>query len=556
VLVVALVAVVATGGCTSFADSADGSDADPGPAASDSAGSVVTTAPEAPVTVVADPDPVEIAVATSRALFDRSPVVVTAPVGDGAAVLLGASAAVGLGVPLLLEPDSVDSSGTVTDELARLGADTVLAVGQADAPATAGSTAGPDVVPVPASRAAVAEVTGLDLGETRDVREGREVAAVAALDPAEPVVLQPGDAPPVAGEAVNGPLPAVERGDPVAGTVVLATPGADSVAAVGTARAAGVLVVVIDASDPRDSLVVREALAEAAADAVVAVGTAWTEVPGVDWKFATALAGDELPGGGQLLFPERMLVALYGHPGSPALGVLGEQGLDDSIKRAREHAAEYGNLVHRKVVPAFEIIATVASSAAGPDGNYSAESDPEDLRPWVEAAGEAGIYVLLDLQPGRTDFLTQAEQYRSLLELPHVGLALDPEWRLRPDQVHLTEVGSVSVDEVNQVAGWLADLTRELALPQKLFVVHQFRQAMLPERERLDMGRDELAMMIHVDGQGSQGDKQATWQAIRQGAPPGVFWGWKNFYDEDQPMLTPQLTVAQVDPLPELISYQ
>ena len=34
----------------------------------------------------------------------------------------------------------------------------------------------------------------------------------------------------------------------------------------------------------------------------------------------------ELPGGGRVVFPGRRLVALYGHPGAPSLGVLGEQG--------------------------------------------------------------------------------------------------------------------------------------------------------------------------------------------------------------------------------------
>ena len=92
------------------------------------------------------------------------------------------------------------------------------------------------------------------------------------------------------------------------------------------------------------------------------------------------------------------------------------------------------------VVPAFEIIATVADSRAGDDGNYSNESPLDDLRPWIEAAGEAGLYVLLDLQPGRTDFLTQARLYEEFLRLPYVGLALDPEWRLGPDQFHLRAV--------------------------------------------------------------------------------------------------------------------
>jgi hypothetical protein len=263
----------------------------------------------------------------------------------------------------------------------------------------------------------------------------------------------------------------------------------------------------------------------------------------------------ELPGGGRTLFPGRMLVALYGHPGDPALGALGEQDIGASIERAREQAAAYKNLVGVPVVPAFEIIATVASTSPGPDGNYSTESTPEELKPWVDAAGKAGIYVILDLQPGRTEFLHQALLYRSLLEQPHVGIALDPEWRLGPNQQHLTETGSVGIDEVNTVAAWLARLTRDKDLPQKLFVLHQFKTAMISGRERLDVSRPQLAMMIHADGQGAWSDKQETWQVLREHAPY-VHWGWKNFIDEDKPMLTPQQTIAWVVPRPDLITYQ
>ena len=69
----------------------------------------------------------------------------------------------------------------------------------------------------------------------------------------------------------------------------------------------------------------------------------------------------------------------------------------------------------------------------------------------MDAAREAGVYVMLDLQPGRTDFLTQAKRYEELLAQPHVGLALDPEWRLGPQQLHLEQIGSVGIDEVNSV---------------------------------------------------------------------------------------------------------
>ncbi len=165
------------------------------------------------------------------------------------------------------------------------------------------------------------------------------------------------------------------------------------------------------------------------------------------------------------------------------------------------------------------------------------------------------MFVILDLQPGRTDFLTQAQRYAELLREPHVGLALDPEWRLRPDQVHLRQIGSVDGAEVDAVAAWLAELTRAEGLPQKMFVLHQFSPSMIANRQVVRTDRPELQVVIHVDGQGSPGAKVGTWNAIRQGAAPGIAWGWKNFLDEDLPMLTPEQTWA-VAPRPDLVTYQ
>jgi hypothetical protein len=553
-LVLAL--VLSTSACTSFSESLSGSATGSSAGRPTSAGSAATTVPDSALTVLADADPVATAAAMSKALFARSPVVVLARADDRAGVLVAASAAVGLGAPLLLEPGSGGVPDAVATEVARLGAGTVLAVGEADGGAIGSDTE--EVVAVPADPAAVTEATGLEFGSSEPVDGDGAAAAVAALDPDGPAALRPEDAPrPTGDTGETGSVPAFERGDPLAGTVVLAVGGADSVAALATARAAGAQAVLTGGgTDPRSSTEVLDALAEADPDAVVALGAEFAAEEGLEWKLETAVTDARLPGGGQVLFPGRMLVALYGHPGTAALGVLGEQPVEAAVDRARAHAAPYESLVGTPVVPAFEIIATVASSSAGPDGNYSAEADPEVLRPWVDAAEEAGLYVLLDLQPGRTDFVTQAERYRSLLQRPHVGLALDPEWRLGPNEVHLTQVGSVDVEEVNRVVTWLADLTRENVLPQKLLVLHQFRVDMLPGRERLDLSRDELAVMVHADGQGSQGDKQATWRTLHGGASPSLFWGWKNFYDEDLPMLTPEQTLAQVSPRPDLVSYQ
>jgi hypothetical protein len=311
----------------------------------------------------------------------------------------------------------------------------------------------------------------------------------------------------------------------------------------------------VDNPDPRTDDDVIKTLAGQSTTRVLALGSVFGPPDRLRRRIDTAAAGALLPGGGQVLFPGRRMIALYGHPGDAGLGSLGEQSLAAAITRARKVAASYSSLVDETVVPAFEIIATVASSSAGPDGNYSSESSIAHLRPWVDAARQAGIYVVLDLQPGRTDFLTQAKRYTQLLMQPHVGLALDPEWRLKPGQRHLEQIGSVSAAEINKTAAWLADLTREHKLPQKVLMLHQFRLDMITNRASVVTAHDELRVVIHADGFGTSGEKFNTWNALHLNPPPNVRWGWKNFYDEDQPTFTPRQTVA-VAPSPVFISYQ
>lgn len=519
--------------------------------------------PDEPTTVLPFDGPVRGAVSLSETLFEDAPLAVVAPADDQDAQLTAASTAVALGAPLLLAASGgaadEPAAGPVEEELGRLGVRTVVVVGPADVALDPADEAdGADVVRVGTSDD-VARLLDADLPE--ETVEGSRTDAVVGLDREQPVLLVPADGTaPGTGAAERHDdepdLPPTELGEAPDGGLVLLAGGPADLAAAATARAAGWDVVVVPGGDPRARSRTVQAVADVAPLAVVAVGSAFGGAEALSWKVETAATGVELPGGGQTLFPGRRMIALYGSPGVPALGLLGEQGLAETVTRAQEYADAYEPLTDDVVVPAFEIIVTVASAGAGPDGQYSNRLPAESFVPWVEAAQEAGVYVVLDLQPGRTDFLTQAREYEELLRYPHVGLALDPEWRLLPDQVHLRQIGHVEIDEVNAVVDYLADLTREHALPQKLLVLHQFRLAMIRDRERLHTTRDELAVLIHADGQGSQPAKQDTWRALRAGAPEGVWWGWKNFIDEDTPMLTPEQTFEGVSPVPDFVSYQ
>jgi hypothetical protein len=381
----------------------------------------------------------------------------------------------------------------------------------------------------------------------RDILDvGVTPGQLSAQVPGVRIVTDPADA------------PATRTSRPLSDVVLLVRLGDTSLgaeAAAATARDAGARIISVRGSDPRADPAAIAALAAARPRQVLAIGAGFGPPATLAARVAAAATGVQLPGGGQVLFPMHRLLALYGYPGNPALGALGQQGLTASIARIRRIVAAYRPLSRVPVVPAFEIIATVAQSSPGPGRTYSYESTVASLRPWVSRAVAAGMYVVLDLQPGRASLLDQAKRYQQLLAMPDVGLALDPEWKLQPRQLPLHQIGSVSTTAINQVIGWLAGLTARDHLPQKLLVLHQFRLSMITDEQALDTSHDDLAIVIHMDGQGTPSEKLNTWQAVVGTAPGGVFFGWKNFYTKDHPTLSPRQTMANA-PQPVMISYQ
>jgi hypothetical protein len=482
--------------------------------------------PPAPATSVLAGSPAALAAGVAEQLFAAAPVVVVVNARAPADLPIAATRAERTHAPLLLASPA--------------------------ASAPSGGTPAPSGAPTPSSGAPAPSGDAAFRAAVRALH-ARAVLAVG-LAPGALAAQLPG----VRVTAAPAQLPVTRAPAPLRHVVLLVhqgAPAAEGTAVAVTAQVAGVPVIAVQGYDPRTDPAAITALASARPRQVLAVGAGFGPEGLLAGRVAVAETGVQLPDGGQVLFPMHRLVALYGNPGTPSLGALGEQGLYASIARARHMAALYRPLSQVPVVPTFEIIATVAQGSPGPNGLYSYETPVSTLRPWVRAASRAHMYVVLDLQPGRASLLAQARLYQSLLERPNVGLALDPEWALGPGQLPLRQIGSVSIGEVNGVINWLAALTARYRLPQKLLVLHQFRLSMIQGEQRLNTRHDDLAIVIHMDGQGTPGDKQQTWDAVTAAAPPGVFFGWKNFFVKDHPMLTPQETMEHV-PQPVMISYQ
>ena len=407
----------------------------------------------------------------------------------------------------------------------------------------------------------------LALGLTSDFRlpstpdASTIVETLGAISAQDRVVL-PQTAPPT-----PDTTPVAPEVDPVQLVAGLARPTtADSVwlmdathpvailSAAGTGRAVDASVVAFDPANLLAYPQVGTALAGRPPESIRLVGTV-TEVDA--WQLAVLANGKQVPGGGFHVLPAsrtRRYVAFYGHPETVGLGALGEQGPEATLERMKPFLTEYAADGYQ-VVPTFEMIASVASASATDDGDYSFEWPISTFEPWIQVAEANGMYVVLDLQPGREDFLTQAKQYEELLKLPYVGLALDPEWRIGPNQVHLVQTGQVTAAEVNTVVDWLADLVRVNGLPQKMLLVHQFQSRMIVDRETLKQ-RPELQMVIQMDGQGPTATKDDTYRFLTEGTEAAHWrWGWKNFFRMDPETPTPAYTIAKV-PTPVYVSYQ
>jgi len=294
-----------------------------------------------------------------------------------------------------------------------------------------------------------------------------------------------------------------------------------------------------DSRDSRDSTVV-----EAAPPAGVTLPRVVPPPPSRPGGVLTTAPGPRIFDDG------RFLVAYYGTAGTGALGVLGETSPDRMHRRLRRAAREFAR-PGQPVLPVYELIVTVADRSPGKDRDYSHDIARADVRRYVEAARRNGALLLLDVQPGRSDFLDVARRWQWALEQPHVGLALDPEWRMHrtvPGRV----IGSVSASEVNRTARWLSRLTHQRGLPEKLFVLHQFRTSMIENIERIGP-RTNLAMVQHVDGFGTPGQKRATYDTVAR--PRQFAMGLKLFYDEDVRRMGPA-EVHRLRPDVRFVSFQ
>ena len=260
----------------------------------------------------------------------------------------------------------------------------------------------------------------------------------------------------------------------------------------------------------------------------------------------------ELPTGGRTIFPDHRVVAYYGAPQSDELGALGIGTPAQAVAKLRRQAKPYERRT-RPVLLALELISTIATAAPGESGLYRSHQSDAVIRRYHRAARRAKALLVLDVQPGRDDFFSEAVRLRRWLREPDVGLALDPEWRVGPGQVPAQVIGSVTAREVNATSAYVARIVKRGKLPEKLFLIHQFTSDMIQDKARVKK-RAGLAVTFNVDGFGSQANKLSKWDAFTS-ERVRFNDGYKLFYKEDTDLMSPR-QVMRMQPRPDLVLYE
>ena len=251
---------------------------------------------------------------------------------------------------------------------------------------------------------------------------------------------------------------------------------------------------------------------------------------------------------------ENDIVAYYGTPRQPAMGILGEADSDAVAWMLSERAGRFDALNgDRGIVPALHLVYGVAQPESAADGLYMRYVDDRTVRQYLNVSRRYGFALVLDLQIGHSSALAEVRKILSYLAEPDVHVALDPEFALIGRSKPGSAIGSIDADDINAVQSLLSDLVSQHSLPDKLLVVHQFETSMITRADEVQTMAG-VNVVLDMDGYGPAPIKEAKYQRYTS-AMSAAFGGMKIFLEHD-PDPMDERRLLDIEPRPVLFLYQ
>jgi hypothetical protein len=249
------------------------------------------------------------------------------------------------------------------------------------------------------------------------------------------------------------------------------------------------------------------------------------------------------------------ILAFYGKPDSKCMGILGEYSKEDLATLLDGYARLYDERNGDEgVVPALYLI--YGTCWPGGEIGYLRESMVID---YIEFARSRGMLVFVDHQIGKYPVAEAMKRLLPWLKYPNVHIALDPEWKTESP---MEELGSVSAEEINAAQASMSDYMNAEGIPgEKMLVLHQFKNKMIADRERVRADYEGVLLVHTADGFGPPALKRACYY-YNSKAENMPLKGMKLFFKTtvkgagyDSPLLMPSDVLA-LEPRPRLVIYQ
>ena len=259
------------------------------------------------------------------------------------------------------------------------------------------------------------------------------------------------------------------------------------------------------------------------------------------------------------LLPFNRVVAYYGNFYSKQMGVLGEYSEEVVLEKLRAEVAVWEAAdPTTPVVPAIEYIDVTAQAAGGKDGKYRLRMPDTQIDKALEMAKKVDGIVILDIQVGLSTVQEEMPHLDKYWAEPAVHLALDPEFAMHGGTPPGRVIGTMSAENINWAAQYLAKIVRDNNLPPKILVIHRFTEEMVTGYKRIEP-LPEVQIVVQMDGWGFAAKKINTYNVVVY-PEPVQFAGLKIFYKNDlkqEPsrLLTPQ-EILRLTPSPIFIQYQ
>ena len=259
------------------------------------------------------------------------------------------------------------------------------------------------------------------------------------------------------------------------------------------------------------------------------------------------------------ILPYHRVVAYYGNLYSKKMGVLGEYPPDTLWQKLRREVAAWQKAdPATPVLPAIHYICTTAQGWPGRDSLWRLRMPKKQIDSALAIAAMGDALVFLDIQVALSSVQAEVPVIEEYLKLPHVHLAIDPEFMMHGGKKPGSVIGSMDASQINWCARYLQKIVQDNNLPPKMLVIHRFTTNMVKNSADIKP-LPEVQIIMDMDGWGSPRLKRSTynWCIWRE---PVQFAGFKLFYKNDlkqEPhrMLTPE-EVLRLSPKPIYIQYQ